>query len=84
MIHGFKGDLSIGYGEGLAATNPMALTGIKAADNLLAVISFTPAGATPNGQDITDFTVTDGAIEAGTIDLSDLRFVAVWTSVAGS
>lgn len=84
MIDGMKSDISIGYGAGLAATNAMAVTGITASDNLLAVISFTPAGATPNGQDITDFTVGNGTLTAGTIDLSDLRFVAIWTSVAGS
>jgi hypothetical protein len=84
MIHGMKGDQSIGYGSGLAATNAIALSGIKVGDRLLAVISFTAAGATPNGRAITDFTVGAGTITAATIDLTGLRFVAIWTSVAGS
>lgn len=84
MIHGFKNDLAIGYGSGLAATNAMALGGIKSGDNLLAVISFTAAGATPVGRAISDFTVGNGTITAGTIDLSSLKFVALYTRAPAS
>ena len=82
MIPGI--DLSFGYGAGLAATNAMAVEGIKSSHRLLAVISFDAGGLTPNGRDISDFTVGNGVITAGTIDLSDLKFLAIWTSVAGS
>lgn len=82
MIPGI--DLSFGYGAGLAATNAMALEGIDSDHRLLAVISFDDGGLTPNGRDVSDFTVGDGVITAGTIDLSDLKFLAIWTSVAGS
>jgi hypothetical protein len=77
-------DVSVGYGSGLAATNAMAVTGIKATQRLLAVISFGAGGLTPIGRDVADFTVAAGTITAGTIDLSNLKFVAIWTSVAGS
>lgn len=77
-------DLHFGYGSGLAATNAMALGGIDANHRLLAVISFGDGGLTPIGRDVSDFTVADGAITAANIDLSDLQFVAVWTSAAGS
>lgn len=82
MIPGI--DLSQGYGTGLAATNAMAVEGIRSSHRLLAVISFDTGGLTPNGHDVSDFTVGDGTITAGTIDLSDLKFVAIWTSAAGS
>jgi hypothetical protein len=77
-------DQSVGYGAGLAATNAMALEGIKVGDNLLAVVSFAAAGATPVGRDVADFTVGAGTITAGTIDLSNLKFVAIWTTAPDS
>lgn len=80
-----KIDWSEGYGSGLAATNAMALGGIKVGDRLLAVISFAPgSGATPNGRAVSDFTVGNGTITAATIDLTGLKFKAIWTPVAGS
>lgn len=82
MIPGI--DLSQGYGSGLAATNAMSVEGIKSDHRLLAVISFGVGGLTPNGHDVSDFTVGDGTITAGTEDLSDLKFLAIWTSAAGS
>ena len=82
MIPGI--DLSFGYGVGLAATNAMAVGSIKSSHRLLAVISFDAGGLTPNGHDVADFTVGDGEITACTIDLSNLQFLAIWTSVAGS
>lgn len=84
MIKAIRIDQHEGYGTGLAATNAMALTGIKVGHRLLAVVSFGDDGLTPNGQDVTDFTVGAGTITAGTIDLSNLQFWALWTSVAGS
>ena len=80
MIHGLPVDQSIGFGTGLAATNAMALPGIVADDNLLAVISFDEGGLTPVGRDVSDFTVGNGVITAGTINLTGLKFVAIWTS----
>lgn len=78
-IAGLPADHSTGNGDGLAATNAMALGGIKSGDNLLAVISWDPATTgSMLGRDVADFTVADGSITAGTIDLSGLRFVAVW------
>jgi hypothetical protein len=82
MIPGI--DMSFGFGAGLAGTNAMAVGSIKASHLLLAVISFDVGGLTPNGHDITDFTVADGTIEAATINLTGLKFLAIWTSVAGS
>lgn len=82
MIPGI--DLSYGYGAGLANGNPMAVEGIDSSHRLLAVISFGVGGLNPNGRDVSDFTVADGTIEAATIDLSNLKFLAIWTSVAGS
>ena len=82
MIPGI--DLSYGYGSGLAATNAMAVEGIKVGHRLLAVISFGAGGLTPNGHAVSDFTVAAGTIEAATVDLSNLSFLAIWTSVDGS
>jgi hypothetical protein len=83
MIHGLPCDHSTGFGAGLAATNAMAVEGIKSGDNLLAVISWTAAGVFV-GQDKTDFTVAAGTITAGTIDLSSTTFVAIWTNAPAS
>jgi len=82
MIPGI--DIHRGYGAGLAATNAMALEGINASHRLLAVVSFGVGGLTPIGRDVSDFTVGNGTITAATIDLSNLKFVASWTSAAGS
>lgn len=83
MIHGLPCDQSAGFGSGLAATNAMSVEGIKSGDNLLAVISWTSAGVFV-GRDVTDFTVADGTITAGTIDLSSTTFVAIWTNAPAS
>lgn len=83
MINALPCDQSTGFGAGLAATNAMAVEGIKSGDNLLAVISWTAAGAFV-GQDKTDFTVGNGTITAGTIDLSSTTFVAIWTNAPAS
>lgn len=84
MIHGLPCNQNVGFGSGLAATNAMAVEGIKSTDNLLAVISFGAGGVTPVGRDVTDFTVGSGTITAGTIDLSSLSFVAVWSDAPAS
>jgi hypothetical protein len=78
-INGLPCDQGIGFGAGLAATNNMAVDGIKAGDNLLAVISWTAAGVFL-GHDVTDFTVSAGNLNAATIDLSSTTFVAIWTN----
>lgn len=84
-INGLTCDHSIGFFAGLAATNAMALEGIKSGDNLLAVISWTSAGAgTHKGEAVTDFTVAAGTITAGTIDLSNRTGVAIWTNAPAS
>lgn len=80
MIQGLPVNQSQGFGTGLAATNAMAVEGIQAGDNLLAVISFGAGGVTPVGRDVGDFTVAAGSITAGTIDLTGLDFVAIWTN----
>lgn len=82
MINGLPCDQGIGFGAGLAATNAMAVGGIKSGDNLLAVISWVPSTGIYLGRAVSDFTVTDGAINAGTIDLSatGTKFVAIWTN----
>ena len=78
-INGLPCDQGIGFGVGLAATNSMALEGIKSGDNLLALVSWTAAGVFL-GQVKTDFTVAAGGITAATIDLSSQKFVAIWTN----
>lgn len=80
MIHGLPFQHSIGFGDGLADTNPMAVAGIKSGDNLLAVLSWPDAGTDVLGEDITDFTVGAGTLTAGTIDLSSRKFVAIWST----
>ena len=82
MINGLPCDQGIGFGDGLAATNAMAVGGIKSGDNLLAVISWVPSTGVYLGRDVSDFTLADGTIEAATIDLSaaGTKFVAIWTN----
>ena len=60
----------------------MAVGWIKSSDNLIAVISWVPSTGVYLGRDVTDFTLTDGAINAATIDLSaaGTKFVAIWTN----
>ncbi len=85
MINGVPFGTSYGFFAGLAATNAMTVAGITSSDNLLAVISWASAtGATPNGRDISDFTVADGTLTAGTIDLSSTTCIAIWTSAPSS
>lgn len=84
MIHGLPCNQSQGFGSGLAATNAMAVEGIESGDNLLAVVSWNPTTGVYVGQDVSDFTVGDGTLTAGTIDLSGLRFVAIWTNAPAS
>lgn len=82
MINGLPCDQALGFGKGLAATNAMAVDGIKSGDNLLAVISWVPSTGVYLGRAVSDFTVAAGTITAGTIDLSaaGTKFVAIWTN----
>ena len=82
MIDGLPCDQGIGFGDGLAAGNPMALGGIKSSDNLLCVISWVPSTGVYTGREPADFAVTAGVIQAGSEDLSasGTKFVAIWTN----
>lgn len=80
MIEGAPFPVSEEWGAGLAATNAMAIGGIKSGDNLLAVVSIHDTSGLVIPRAVSDFTVADGSITAGTIDLSSTKFVAVWTS----
>jgi hypothetical protein len=76
-------DHSISFGAGLAATNAMAVDGIAATDNLLAMFYWASAtGATPNDVVLTDVTVGAGTLTCATTDLSSQTFCAIWTSAA--
>ncbi len=81
MIGGLPCNQNIGFGAGLASSNAMAVEGIKAGDNLLALISWLPSTGVYIGRDKTDFTLAAGTITAGSIDLSasGTKFVAIWT-----
>ena len=85
MINGLPCNQNIGFGAGVADTEDTVIPGIKSGDNLLAVISWTPAGVFV-GQDKTDFTVAAGMITGATIDLSaaGTRVVAIWTDAPDS
>lgn len=86
MWNGLPVDQGFGVADGLAATNAMTLSGIKAGDNLLAVVSFLPSSGVTVGLDKTDFTVAAGQITAATINLSaaGLRVFALWTNAPAS
>lgn len=79
MIDGAPFEHSAEWFTGLAATNAMTVAGITSSDYLLAVVSYTSAGLV-KAHDITDFTVGDGTLTAGTIDLSgQAKCYAIWT-----
>lgn len=84
MIRGAPFDVSQEWGSGLAATNAMAVAGIKSSSNLLAVISIHDSSGLVVGRDITDFTVGNGTLTAGTINLANTKFIAVWTDAPAS
>lgn len=83
-VNGLPFSHSIGFGDGLAATNAMAVSGITSSDNLLAVMSWPDAGTSVRSDAVSDFTVGDGTITAGTISLASRQFVAIWTSAPSS
>lgn len=66
------------YAAGVAATVATVVPGIKANDTLLAVITVAPVGSVAS-QDVTDFTVADGTITAGTIDNTGLTLLVIYT-----
>lgn len=80
MKSGFPFDHAEGHGDGLAATNAMAVEGIRLGNQLLSVISWVVSTGVATPQDVTDFTVTAGAITAATIDLSaaGTKFICDW------
>lgn len=78
-INGLPFQHSVGFGDGLAATNAMAVSGIKSGDNLLAVLSWPDAGGSVRGDAISDFTVADGTLTAATISLASRQFIAIWS-----
>lgn len=65
------------YAAGVADTVATVVPGIKSNDTLLAVLTIAPA-ASVAGQDITDFTVADGTITAGTIDNTGLSLLVLY------
>lgn len=83
-IPGFPADHSIASFDGLTATNAMAVGGIRSGDNLVAVWSQADDGSPVVGRDITDFTVGNGTLTAGTIDLSSTNCWALWTTAPSS
>ena len=86
MIAGLPCSQNFGFGAGLAAGNDMAVEGIKAGDNLLAVISWVPSTGVYLTRDATDFTVAAGTLNASGEDLSTAgtKFVAIWTDAPSS
>lgn len=86
MIGGLPCNQNFGFGAGLAATNAMAVGGIKAGDNILAVISWLPSSGVYLGRDKTDFTAAAGEVTAATIDLSaaGTKFLVIWTDAPDS
>ena len=79
MINGLPCNQNSGFGAGLAATNAMAVEGILAASNILAVMSWDEATGFFIGQDVSDFTAAAGTITAATADLTGEKFVCLWT-----
>lgn len=71
---------SIAQAVGVADTVATVVPGIKAADNLLAVIA--EEDGVIDTQDTTDFTVAAGTITAGTLDLTGKVLTVIWTSAS--
>ena len=84
-INGLPFDHSIGFGAGLASGNPMAVEGIAATDNLIAMFYWAAAtGATPNDVVLTDVTVGAGTLTCATTELANQTFCAIWTQAPAS
>jgi len=84
-INGLPFPVSIGFGTGLAKTNPMAVEGIAATDNLLAMIYWaTATGATPNDVLLSDVAVGAGTLTTTNQELADQTFVAIWTPASAT
>ncbi len=81
MIAGLPCNQNSGFVDGLASSNAMALGGIKASDNILAVVSWLPSSGVYVTRDATDFTAAAGTVTAGSIDLSAAGMKAwfLWT-----
>lgn len=79
-INGLPFQHSVGFFNGLASGNAMAVEGIKSGDNLLAVFSWPDAGTSVKGEDKTDFTVADGELTAATIELAARQCCAIWST----
>lgn len=63
---------------GLAATNPIAVPGLKSTDVLLSVVKW-KAGEIADGVNPNDFTVGAGTITHATVDLSTYILDVTWT-----
>lgn len=79
MIPGIPFNLSIGGAIGDADGDPIPVGGIKESDYLVAVIRHDASAGEIEGLDITDFTVTDGNIEAATIDTTGYQLAVIWS-----
>lgn len=71
--------ISSGIASGAAAADPVALSGIRADDVLLSLIQWKVGGGVAAPVVVTDFVVTDGAIESPAVDTSTYKLFAIWT-----
>lgn len=69
---------SVGGAIGVAATNPVVVSGIKTGDVLLALIRHKP-GETPAPVATATFVVGDGAIESDSVNTNGYKLVVIWT-----
>lgn len=63
---------------GVTATNPIAVSGIKSTDILLAIVKQKP-GTLAAGLNPADFTVADGTLTSATVDTSTFTLGVLWT-----
>jgi hypothetical protein len=65
--------------RGVAAGSPLLIPGIHAGDKLLAVLSFITSAGDLQAHDVSDFAVSEGAIESATVDLAGRYCVVLHT-----
>ncbi len=76
--------LPVDYSEvgavGADNTDPIAVSGIKTGDIVLAVMAWDPTGGDPTAIDPSEATAGDGTVTLSTTDTTDLQLWVMWAT----